>query len=892
MTLEKSILEISDGNVTFNLLDLNPIGWGEVIPDWKNGGVWQSSPFNDGEVLSVRLFSNTNDVFGFSPKEPDQNLLIAKLRSLISLLEKAVSFGTNEWSVEPVWIKVQGQCEDNPIYAIIRGYKVPGMDDPTFEPFAKGTLEGWALALTHDMWQSEQPQTATCVEVSGSQTYHDARGAADSVSTLTQESTVQYFSGQRESLLPSTTGARSRFGVWQNVSYFNVCSAIKFYLTVPRRSQIQAACQLDLVAFDNVAAVNVEVRVTAERGAPTTLPIVGVTGLELVNRPRLAPYRDITINAAWIALTTYSFVGLTAIIQAVIDQPEWEGEGWVTLYIENRSITTAGRYRSFCTDNTAGGNYPILRFDYYSENVIRGIEAIGATCENDNIVADKHNHAQIDQVWFWDASVAGGTGHNILPTDEANFPGAVQLHNATPAIGDMFYFGCEIVGALDEGPFDNLVLYMYDTPEQPLTGVWEFYDGNTAGWLAFAANTWYDGTNGFFNPGLCVVSWIPSVSPDWMSAVDPDGAGAMPNGWWVRFRITGVPAGIAVQAISVLYRWPYTCCWPYVDLSDDAVPGDIAALAKSFLWPRSMDDDMTDHYPYNSFYLAVRSLSRGADFSPYINLSDTQNPIGVNTDMGVGGTVLTADDGTTPWGAPTGAWALHTPAGVGWVDSAGVTFSYNVARQYRGKFAVWLRCVQIDGVAHPNYYVRAKLSYRFGRQWQETDPVIIYQYDGTADYENYFMGYLDFGPDLASDEFIDKAEIRIWLDNSDAMNTPKTWLMDLVVMPVDEFAVFCDTGGWDPDESAWPYNTDYAEVDSLELRKTGGTRSFLIRKTIVAAGNLPGIAKTVAAYTEGPWRLPNNSQARVWYFALHNPHLIASEQHFMNSRYLFSRGSS
>jgi hypothetical protein len=666
---------------------------------------------------------------------------------------------------------------------------------------------------------------------------------------------------------------------------------MKFYLPIPRRSVIDNA-QLNLVAFDNVAPVNVYIRITAERGAPETLPIVGVTGIELVNRPRLAPYLDVTINAAWLALNTYNIVGLQDIIQAVIDQPEWEGGGWVTIYIENRSLTTAGRYRSFCTDDTAGGDYPELEVAFYRENLVRGIVEADATCENSNIVANKHNRAQIDQMWFYDASVGAAT--NILPTFEGNFPGAVSLHSATPAIGDMFYFGCEVWilgGTIDEGPFDNIVLNLYDTPEQPLTGVWEFYDGNTAGWLAFAANTWYDGTDGFFNPGLCVVSWIPSVSPDWMTPVTPAG---MVNGWWVRFRITGVPAGIATAAISVRYRWPYTCCWPYVDIAEGAVPGDIAALAKSFLWPRSMDDDMTNEYPYNSFYLAVRSLSRGADFSPYINLSNTQNPIGVATGGGVGGTVITADDGTTPWGAPTGEWALHTPAGVGWVDSAGIFFAYNVAKQYRGKFAVWLRCVQIDGVMYPNYYVRAKLTYRFGRQYQETDPVIIYRYDGTDVYTKYFMGYLDFGPDLAPDEFIDGAEINIWLDNSDVMNSPKTWLMDLVLMPVDEFVVFCDTGGWDPSDGAWPYTTDYAMVDSIELRKTGGTRAFLIRNVYswMGWGDPPGIAKTVPTYTEGPWRLPNNSQARVWYFALNNPHLIASEQHFMNSRYLFSRGDS
>lgn len=886
MTTTNSILEISDGTVTFNLLSLNPVGWSEVIPDWKEGGVWQSSPFNDGEVLSIRSFGNVNDAFVFSPKEPDQDLLIAKLRGLVSLLEKAVSYGTSEWAVEPVWIKAQGACETNPIYAIIRGYKMPQLDDPTFDPFAKGAIEGLALGISHDIWQAEQPQTSTCVPISSEQTYHTQTEHSIAVETLGENYAAEYFTGQRQIDDPSTTDWRVNFGVYQNVVYYNKSCALRFYLSIPRRTRIDTA-ELVVIASGNVAVTDVCVRVTAERGSYvngefTTLPILGVTGTELVARQRLAPYVDWTINVAWLALNPYICAGLEDIIQAIIDQPEWTGEGWINIFIENRvELTTAGRYREICTDDSAGGDYPYLTIEFFPEDALYGREE---TCLDEVILANKHNRAQIDEIWYWDDSA--GAIHDVLAGHV--FPSVVDLCHVTPAALDWWVFGVGLAGLNDEGPFSNIVLDMYNTIVMPIEGDWSFYDGATHLWIDFAPEEFCDGTNGFSKPGVCVISFIQpgSISGGYMHTNTPAGGVA---GLYIRFKITAVPAGVGIPSIN--NRAPYTACWPYVDIANDSVPGDIAALAKSFLWPKTMCWDVTGEYPYNSFYLAARSLSRGADFSAYINLSNLQNPIGIGVSANAG-TVETPDDGSTPWGAPTGAWDLWSAGGVGWVDAVTISFAYSIASQYRGKFAAWLRCVEFNGVFAPSYDVQAKLSYRFGRDTQETDPVPIYQWDTTEESVRYFMGYLDLGPDLAKDELLDHATIDVWLYNDDPAATQEVWLMDLILVPVDEYAVFVDVGDWDPSSAVWPFTSDYAKVDSIELRKTGGTRGHLIRNVYswMGWGDPPGIAKTIPIYTEGPWRLPNNSQVRVWYFSLHNPYLVVSEQHFINSRYLLSRG--
>ena len=888
MTLGKSIFLISDGTTTFDLMGLNPIGWAEVLPEWKNGGAWQSSPFNDGDILTVRSFSNTNDVFNFNPKDVDQNALIARIRVLVSLLEKAVAYGTSEWAVDPVWIKVQGECEDHPIYALIRGYAIPQMDDPTFAPFANGAIEGFILALSHDIWQSEQPQTSTCVPISGQQTYHSQAIHNPAVETLGENYAAEYYTGQREIENPSTTDFRVRFGVFQNIIYYNKSSALRFYLTgIPRRSQVTAA-SLTVFAADNVAATDVIVKVTTERGSTVngefiTLPILGITGTELVARPRLSPYVDWTINAAWVANNPYTCAGMEDIIQAIIDQPEWTGEGWINIYIENQTLTTAGRYRSICTDDSAGGDFPYLTLSFYPEDETYGREE---TCLDEVIVANKHNWAQINEVWFWDDS--GGAIHDVLAGHV--FPSVVDLAHVTPAVDDWWVFGVAVAGLNDEGPFSNIILDMYDTPTMPIEGDWAFFDGATHTWIAFDEENICDGTNGFSKPGIGVISFIPpgSISGGYMHITTPAGG---VSGLYVRFKITAVPAGIGM-APSIHNRAPYTCCWPYVDIANDSIPGDIAALAKSFLWPKTMCNHVTGEYPYNSFYLATRSISRGADFSAYINLTDRQNPVGISIGAGPGAFVDTADDATTPWGSPTGNWAVWSAGGVGWSNPLTIIFSYEIASQYRGKYAAYLRCVEFNGVFAPNYNVRAKLAYRFGRESLETDPVPIYQWDGTEESVRYFMGYIDLGPELARDELLDGATINIWLDNDDVGAMEEVWLMDLILVPVDEYAVYVDVGSWDPNTGAWPFTSDYVDIDSIKLRKTGGTRGHLVRNVYswMNWGFSPGIAKTLLVYTEGPWRLPNNSESRVWYFSLHNPYLVVSEQHFINSRYLFSRG--
>lgn len=869
--VNKSILEISDGDITFNLLELNPVGWSEALPEWKGGGSWNSSPFSNGEVLTARVFSNTDDAFVFNPEEPDQDLLMAKLRGLVSLLEKSVSFGITPWQNQPVWIKVQGACETNPMYALIRAYKILELDDPTFEPFSKGVIEGLTVAINHDMWQDCPPQTTVCVLTSAQQAYQNSVQTGNHYTPDVYHNAEYWTNGSGAGV--TIVDIRGKFGL--QATGAKPAIALTFEVPIPRRSKIVAAT-LNVVASTNQAVVNTVADITAERAGLNPLPLVGVTYQELVDRPRLTTIVTKTINVAWVAGNPYTLTNLSEIIQEAINQPEWEGSGGeITLHIEDNG-SALGAYRDFDFNTGAVPSGPYLYVIWHPCDDVRGREE---TCEDEVILANKQHFAQITLCYF---RTAAGVWTDIM----AAWVSGVGAAFGAPAVavGDAFYFGVD-VDPRDGGPFHNVVLDFSLPQNLPLTYDIEFYDSVSAGWLPFAAATFHDGTLGMTKSGVGVISWIAPGFIDYaggavMGTVFSGPAGAI-DAWWVRLVITAVPGALNQMNIGG-GRLPYTCCWAFAEIGADIIKGDIVALAKTQF--KGIFQSVLTTYQYNSFYLSVRSMDRGIDFSPYIILGDMnmgpssghQNPIGISTTPHIAGTTVKGfDDNLQFWGSPTGRRALYTPPGAaGMLGQLWVNWTYEAAKQYIGKYAVYLRYDYLGGVAGD---FSLQLTWRFGLSSGQTAPVIL----DPVKFE-MFIDYIDLGPGVAPDEFID-GYMLISIDDTTAAGPGTIYLYELILVPIDEFVVFVDRGLWN---IASAYDTDRVIVDSIGLRKLGA-RTYSLQPPSVSS-----ILEAWDFYMSGEWRFQKGSRQRIWYYGLHSPYLVGSIQNWANQQYLISRGDS
>ena len=171
-------LNISDGTTTISLIGgedgfyLN--NWRPAIAQYNGGGVFQSSPLTDGRQLVARQFDNIIERMDLKvATDSGQDTLAYETQELRRLLEKAVNYWATDWQNEPVWLEAQSSCETNMRYAIIHSYSTPDDDNPYAPPFLQekggSAMNNWALILEHGHWQSTEPGTGTCVEITGAQ---------------------------------------------------------------------------------------------------------------------------------------------------------------------------------------------------------------------------------------------------------------------------------------------------------------------------------------------------------------------------------------------------------------------------------------------------------------------------------------------------------------------------------------------------------------------------------------------------------------------------------------------------------------------------------------------------------------------------------------------------
>lgn len=158
-----AILRITNGTLTVNMLH-PPFAideWRPALPELKDGGVWQSSPFADGRRLVYYRHENVIDTFNFKVFGPDQDDSIAAFKNLTKLLNESRDYWV-KGGVAPVWIEMRGERETNIQYATIIDWRIPNTNNPFIAPFVNPTssvIDELTLALEHEKWSSNPPST-------------------------------------------------------------------------------------------------------------------------------------------------------------------------------------------------------------------------------------------------------------------------------------------------------------------------------------------------------------------------------------------------------------------------------------------------------------------------------------------------------------------------------------------------------------------------------------------------------------------------------------------------------------------------------------------------------------------------------------------------------------
>lgn len=593
-------------------------------------------------------------------------------------------------------------------------------------------------------------------------------------------------------------------------------------------------------------------------------------------------FKSIDDGLTWSFVRTFTGTGILSILPT----PEGgfylgtQGAGaavWYSPdgYVWTSSVTTAaepvyGLLRASEPAIYASGNTDILKLDL--STVETGTDDI---CGDVGYIGNRQNIANLTHIKIDD----GGVFTDIFPL--SGFP--VTLYPANIDVNDALYFGSE-TAIINSGPFSGLV-FDIDTiipPAISRTFTWEYWNG-----AAWAALTNQDGTNigagSFGQSGVCSVHWVqPS---DWAATVI-DGVTA----YWVRARLSAKDVG-NISPPTQQNRQIYAVNSAFAEALD--VIGDIPAIVQIKAHNRSDKDGPGGSGPdlfINRLIAGLRSFGDSSTFQAYLNISDEQNPGGVTITVGTNTTL--GDDVTTP----TGRRATYNPGGVeAMATRATVSLGPTIARDFYGLFHAFLRARRTAG-ASTDLSVRLQVATGSGGITFTTSSK---QLQTTTAFE-----VLDFGEialpvsgSFKSSDLADTTEIRI--QASAASGTPDLYLYDLILIPVDEWAIDA---------------VDAANESDSDVGRSGGIAKLLDVdsvtdpridiKTLVRTADAGGlITAEYNPITSGPAILQANTTQRLWFFAMRTsatgasyswlapPEIAHSVQVLKNEGYLGQRGA-
>jgi len=839
-----AVLEITDGTTTVDLI--NPAS-GFFVTDWKpsvaspkGDGVWQDSPMADNRRMVLKRFANVTETLELQVRNWNPDALIESTQDLRRLLEKATDYWLDDWRDEPVWIKAQGRLEDNPRYAVIRDYRTPTDGFPYGEPFwnmlANSAMDDFPLVLERGHWQSTVPGTGECGKSSNLQNYYLAPN-------LLLNADFELWAG---AVLTSWTDLGTDGLIWQNIN---------------RQSQALALSIVSGPTMDRRATQSVAVT------PGDTIYYRFFASGDGVNAGQFGIY-DVT-NAAYIVAVATT--GVTAATYTLVS-----GSFVVP------ALCVSARLELWC----APLNAALILFDNAYMYSLTGMTTASfgrtATCNEEVFVSNKHNQAQLTHIFNYDAAPVAIYSANLI-----NAATPFALLPAVPAAGDMLYFGIDtsIPGA---GPFSNLV-FDIGTAQTALTGTWEYLSAG-ANWRAFDVAA--------ASPKLIVDGWIPladffgatGVHTVVWSQFEPDNTNAMATGivngvtgYWIRWVCTVGAAAPPTQQ----NRKIYTAITPHVDIASTEIEGDIPATTQIYVnqWGAGFDYA----YNYHRLLVASRSVSRGSDFTPYINLGGTQNNAAIVV-TGIGATT-TVNFLYSP--APTGYAIRYLPVGAEALANAfDVTISNAISEQYNGRFRVFLT-VQPMTASPQTLTTQLTASYGspgsmlVGRYVQAYQSGIVTT--TTVSSETVYL--IDYGvltwPSFLRGSTSGNLRLQIALGASAAATY---YQYQLILWPIDESVIDILS----PGRSMYPaYTYDKMLVDGF-----GKDRQVIASTYDITLSRRAIEWQTVG----GAMTLPPNTGQRVYVANFYNtlphpdvwmqePFSLLSVQTYKSQRYLSMRGS-
>jgi hypothetical protein len=448
--------------------------------------------------------------------------------------------------------------------------------------------------------------------------------------------------------------------------------------------------------------------------------------------------------------------------------------------------------------------------------------------------------------------------------------------------------------------------------------VWRYGTGGLGAdptlWQSFAAwgtdvldNTNADGAHtgvAFDTTGIRSVHWEQDIT---FTAVNPQvGAGVAlgVTGYWVCAHVTAIGV-VGPTAPIQQNRGIYSILWPYVEIDDEQLGGDLPAVPR-FILRNESDGGLSSpgvdspELWHSKIIMGLRSLTRKgvdcSDFSAFLNCTDNaQNPAGVTYNGGGG---MVADNQSA-----TGR--SYRQAAAGNTGTAGIfTIDAVYAAQYYGNYHAYLICTQENNLAGDIEFAL--------NIWNIGEPLtyLTTNYSPTEAVGNNLIvdiGRISLGApaSLLGTELADLV-IQIAY-NSDVALGLSFRMHSLVLIPTDEWA--CES--YIPDTSLTSYQ---ASIGRRGDASGGGTEDP--RYLMIDGYGVPKVTMRSLAFYEDtgqilslwnvfgtPPRITPNTTQRVWtlsgrgdfavlpLYYIADPEMVLSFEILAQQRYSSMRGN-
>ena len=851
------ILAITDGVTRISLHSDN----GLYLRNWQPGRaadkkVRREPVFAGGQVV-INDYGNVIDTLEVGLRGHCQDNIIAMLQDLDRLLQKAVNYWASTWTWEPVWLEARGPEETETRYAVIRDYAIDGMTNPYAQPFftsfGMGAMNQLTMAIEHDIWQADEPGTATCVKM-----YH-----TESTASPVEEPAI-VSAGDEDAYTDSGAGGSidvvgNNLLMGADAAGDTLNTGLIFHdVDIPNGSIILAAYVM-LYANANTAGATCNLRIY---GDTTPTPAGFTTYADFVGRPRTTAYVDWSAVPAWTNTNFYYTPNIRTVIQEIVSGGGWSDSNEdLGIFIQNNSSSASAYRQAGSLEN--GGPVPYLLVIYKSGTLVQGIIAADATCSDYNYVTNYHAGLYntlaegITHAYAYDASL-GTYSANIMT---AALP--VALYPAVPANNDCLYIGAvdTAIGALDDKNVFTNVVFDIGTAATYAAGTsstWQYWNG-----AAWAGLTFHDETStGTANTSAFSVTGVHSLHfnlPSNWAATVINGVPA----YWIRCLLTsgGGAIGVPTQA----NRDIYACRWGCVDIDDEQVLGDIPALAKLMVHTRS-DDSFVDRLPaeHCQVIMGLRTeergtwaLDRGSIFQAYLPCASDMRCRGQSHNYySVGGSFATAEaaDYRSPYGGLSCQYTSVTTHTMQRIYMA--TLDYPTAGDFLGTYHMFVRYCQTtgsDGDLRMGYRVGASASTTIAKS------VILRQSSNieVADFGRVTIGSEVFGRDAEESIFL---YIHLFMECTVAA-VVNCYIYDIVLIPADEWYAKITVDG----ETGDVVDDDlYLDVDSATTPKN---RRKAVVRDIEAIDGYYKIRYPWTWQGAGPAILQPNRTQRVWFLS-------------------------